>query len=273
VTNNCELPLVYIWGKADWSGFNNACFETCWGDVFENCNSSNDYWLQFRDLIYHYSTQFVPTKVKSAHLAQNRKAPIKRCSKKVRQLTRKKKFFWRKIKKKKTDRNVAKYKKCIKLIKTTNKSDELKFESKIIKSNNVGAIYKHMNSRLTHKTGIAPLTDLKGQLVFNDLTKAELLNNHFVIAGTMDDGKLLLVNKLTTKLDSITFTEQGIVNVINHLKKSSAPGPDGIPSCLYKNLKHSFAQPLAFICNKIFLTGKIRDQWKLAIVTPILKKR
>ena len=28
VTDNCELPLVYIWGKADWSGFNNACFET-----------------------------------------------------------------------------------------------------------------------------------------------------------------------------------------------------------------------------------------------------
>ena len=181
--------------------------------------------------------------------------------------------MWPEIKKKKTDRIVAKYKNCIKLIKATNKSDELKFESKIIKSNNVGAIYKHSNSRLTHKTGIAPLTDLKVQLEFNDLTKAELLNNHFVNAETMDDGKLPPVIKLTTKLDSITFTEQGIVNAINHLKKSFAPGPDGIPSCLYKNLKHSFAQPLAFICNKIFLTGKIRDQWKLAIVTPILKKR
>ena len=43
-------------------------------------------------------------------------------------------------------------------------------------------------------------------------------------------------------------------------------------SCLYKNLKHSLAQPLAFIFNKIFLSDEIPDQWKLTIVTPIFQK-
>ena len=41
---------------------------------------------------------------------------------------------------------------------------------------------------MTHKTGIAPLSDSDGNLVTDDARKAHILNLHFVRVGTLDDG-------------------------------------------------------------------------------------
>jgi len=59
----------------------------------------------------------------------------------------------------------------------------LEQEGKILKSRNLGIVYKHINSRLTHKSGVAPLRDGAGDLKYKDGDKDLLLNSPFVTVG------------------------------------------------------------------------------------------
>jgi len=75
---------------------------------------------------------------------------------------------------------VQRYIDCTFSIKAKFNSIKLSNESKILQSKNLGAVYKHINARLTHKAGIAPLFGKSGGLVVDDLDKANLLNSQFV---------------------------------------------------------------------------------------------
>jgi hypothetical protein len=99
----------------------------------------------------------------------------------------------------------------------------LDYESKIIKSENVGAIYRHINSRLVHKTGIAPLNGVNHQMVFDDLAKAELLNEYLVNFGTIYDANLPPVKHYPGRLDSVVFDREEIIRTVNKLKMNTAP--------------------------------------------------
>ena len=114
--------------------------------------------------------------------------------------------MWKSCKKNASLTKRAKYKKCVKLLKREIFSNELKFEESVIRSNNLGAIYKHVNARLTRKSGFAPLKNSKDEVIVDNKEKVELLNTHFVSAGTVDDGVLPVINFTTDdSLDSICF--------------------------------------------------------------------
>ena len=190
----------------------------------------------------------------------------------LRKLLDNKKRIWRSMKKSSSNQLKLKYKECIHVIKREKHLNNLAYESKIIESKNIGAIYKHINSRMTHKTGIAPLSNEQGVLIFDDCTKAELLNNHFVKAGTWDNGVLPPLCELVGKLDSVYFDRLEIAKVIEKLKTNSSPGPDGIPPIVLKSVKHAIVGPLALLFSLIFQFGSLPNIWKMAIVKPIFKK-
>ncbi len=143
----------------------------------------------------------------------------------------------------------------------------------MINKNNVGAIYKHINSRLTHKSGIAPLKNSQNDLIVDSKEKAELLNTHFVSVGTVDDGVLPNISFTSdASFDSISFTTSRVLKVISKLKKNSAAGPDGFAPIIFMSLKASLAYPLSLLFTAIFQNGVLPDEWKKAIVTPMFKK-
>ena len=63
-------------------------------------------------------------------------------------------------------------------------------------------------------------------------------------AGTTDDGNLSYVESCTTNIDTVNVEWQEIFTAISKLKLNSTPGPDNLPSYLYKNLKYSITKPL-----------------------------
>jgi len=143
----------------------------------------------------------------------------------------------------------------------------------VIATKNFGAIYKHINSRLSHKTGIAPLKDSDNQLIFDDLAKAELLNSHFVNSGTTDNGDLpLIINISSTNISSINLENSEILAIITELKTNSSAGPDGLPPIVFKSRKHQLVTPIAIIIFRILQSGRLPDEWKTATVKPIFKK-
>ena len=123
-------------------------------------------------------------------------------------------------------------------------------EEKVIKSNSIGSIFKHISARLTHKTGIAPLKNSQNLLIVDNSEKAKLLNSHFVSVGTADDGNLPIIdisNCSTNKIESIYFDHKDVLKVMSKLKTSSAAGPDGFAPIVFKSLKFQLAYPLTIL--------------------------
>ena len=61
------------------------------------------------------------------------------------------------------------------------------------------------------------------------------------------------------------------MRAIKRLKNNTASGPDGMPPIVYKNLAQSLAEPLVLIFESFMSVGRIPDEWKRAIITPIYK--
>ena len=55
------------------------------------------------------------------------------------------------------------------------------------------------------------------------------------------------------------------------LKRSKAPGPDGLSTNLIKDAAKSIAKPLVIIFNASLAKGLVPNVWKLAKITPIFK--
>jgi len=118
------------------------------------------------------------------------------------------------------------------------------------------------------------LIDNAGNAVTSDTDKAELLNQYFGSVCTTDDGQLPYFKQIVpddVKLNSVDFSKGAVLKVLKKLKTKSAPGPDKLPSVLYKNLSFSLAEPLSLLFTSCQSVGKIPDEWRLAIVTPLYK--
>ena len=282
VSDYVNCVNTYNWKWADWNGFAEYCTNVDWSENLPNYASANELWLSFSSTLCHGRDLFVPcikNKNNSRVIKKTKKGVVKagkvKHPKNIAKLMRRKKSLWKAAKKSSLG-SIKKrklYKNCTKLLKRTKTSNTLQHEKNVIMKNSTGLIYRHINSRLNHKSGIAPLIDVSGKLVTDNNKKSELLNNHFVNVGTIDDGILPALDMVQHEgLDSIYFSENRVKEIISRLKTNSAAGPDGLAPIIFKKLKHILAVHLALLFTKIVTTGSLPDEWKKAFVTPVFKK-
>ena len=146
---------------------------------------------------------------------------------------------------------------------------------KIVNTNNLGSFYKYVNQRSAHKTGIGPLKNSAGDIVLENMEKAELLNSYFTSICTVDNGISPTVSSCaqdTETLNNVLFWPDLIIKSITKFKNKTSSGPDGLPTILFKQLAYQLAHPLTIIFNIIMQTGNVPEIWKQATVTPIFKK-
>ena len=96
----------------------------------------------------------------------------------------------------------------------------------------------------------------------------------FSAVCTVDNGVTPAFDNRTkdgATLDNIEFNRGTVMRAIKRLKNNTASGPDGMPPIMYKNLAQSLAEPLALIFESFMSVGRIPDEWKRAIITPIYK--
>lgn len=261
----------FSWVKTDWDSFVCYLLHVDWSHEFSNCSCANDCWLIFYSVLSAAFQLYVPiksachpTKVRTTHTAI------------INKLINKKKCLWQKKKASPSLTNRAKYYKSALAVNCALNGEAEARELDIIKSGNLGLLYKHINVRLNHRSGIAPLANIDGQLVVSDADKAALLNECFADYGTSDDGLLPMVpdteSHISTKLEIIFFDSCFVRKCITDLKPNSAPGPDGLPAILFKKLSNQICVPLAIMFNLFIQFGQVPDAWKSAIVVPIFKK-
>ena len=71
--------------------------------------------------------------------------------------------------------------------------------------------------------------------------------------------------------DGFSISEEEVLAVLSKLVINKAPGPDDISSWVLKEGKEALAKPLAKLFNMTLDQGKLPNEWKSAIVTPIHK--
>ena len=147
-------------------------------------------------------------------------------------------------------------------------------EEQIISANSLGLFYKYVNGRIRYRSAIGALTTNAGNIVTSNKAKADIFNEFFANTGIKDDGNLPFCQNVAPKstLETVTFTKDNILSVINKLKPNLSSGPDCLPPLFFKNLKLCLAGPLSLVFNQLISVGFVPKEWKSAIIVPVFKK-
>ena len=92
------------------------------------------------------------------------------------------------------------------------------------------AFYKHVNSKLKTKIGVADLQTEQGELITEDSQRAELFNSFFSSVYTVEN--IQNVPEVTTKgikyLGNVSIEEEEVHSLLSNLRPEKSSGSDGI---------------------------------------------
>ena len=261
---------VNIWKRAD--------LETLKKDVSEGMSELitsettdspiNHLWLRFKDILLKSQSKHVPTKMTSTRYSQpwfNRD-----CKRSVRKKDRR----YRVYKRTRLDKDWDKYKDAAKNARKTCTHAYNNFIKENViddEDKNNKRFFSFVKSKKSDIMGVSPLLD-EGTIHTNDSDIAEILNNQYASVFSTDDGTTPDVNDSEAPtMDTITFTKNGILKLLKQLDPTKASGPDGISTRMLKECCNEVVEALVLIFSASLKQGKVPDDWKNAIITPLYK--
>ena len=138
-----------------------------WKNEFSTCVNSNELIIALLTKLYEGINLFVPIKLR----VQTRNNQKKRVPNFVKKLHEKKLLSWQTLKDDNSLSNAVAYKQSAAAVKLAYLKNDFCEEARILNSGDLGQFYRHVNGRLSHKDGIAPLKRPDGLIVFQIWTK------------------------------------------------------------------------------------------------------
>ncbi|CAM5075608.1 unnamed protein product [Eretmochelys imbricata] len=135
-------------------------------------------------------------------------------------------------------------------------------------------IRKNVGNKKKTKESVGPLLNEGGNLVTEDVEKANVLNAFFASVFT---------NKVSSQTAALGITKWGrdgqpsveievVRDYLEKLDEHKSMRPDELHPRVLKELAAVIAEPLAIIFENSWRTGEVPDDWKKANVVPIFKK-
>ncbi|CAM5145543.1 unnamed protein product [Natator depressus] len=142
-----------------------------------------------------------------------------------------------------------------------------------VKSNKKG-FFRYVSNKKKVKKSVGPLLNEGGNLVTEDVEKANVLNAFFASVF------MNKVSSQTTALGSTAWEgggqpsvkEEVIRDYLEKLDVHKSMGPDALHLRVLKELADVIAEPLAIISENSWRSGEVPDDWKKANIVPIFKK-
>lgn len=124
----------------------------------------------------------------------------------------------------------------------------------------------------THRSRDITLFDERGASVPTEL-RSDTMNSYFSSVFTHEPPQNIppVPNSNFPQMPPIHIAAEGIVKIIDGLKTSKAPGPDGIPAKFLKSTKESSSLFLQVIFEQSLTTGLLPKDWKISKVVPVFK--
>ncbi|CAM5094633.1 unnamed protein product [Eretmochelys imbricata] len=142
-----------------------------------------------------------------------------------------------------------------------------------VKSNKKG-FFRYVGNKKKAKESVGPLMNEGGNLVTEDVEKANVLNAFFASVFTNKVSSQTAVLGITTwGIDGQPSVEKEVVrDYLEKLDVHKSMGPDELHPRVLKELAAVIAEPLAIIFENSWRMGEVPDDWKKANVVPIFKK-
>ncbi len=262
-SKSLQDQITYNFSCVDYAKFSYALSCIDWSAFFAGCNTIDQYWLKFRDLMTDLIDKFVPKR----YNVRNAKNQMK--YKGISKEQKVKKRAWLKWRADPTSANKRSFNIASKKLKLYSKKSVARKEFRFIheRSND---IYKYMSSKLHHSSRLTELRTEDGMVTSDAANMCELLSKQFASNFSQPDGCVYKsMNEKNEELH-IMIDEPIVLKTLCNLK-NSAPGPDGIPAILLRTLAHCLVRPITIIFQQSMFTGKIPTDWKIAKIIPLFK--
>ena len=109
----------------------------------------------------------------------------------------------------------------------------------------------------------------------DDTAKANAFNTFFSEAGKLTHGQILILgddSPMCDTLESITVSEEEVLDQIRILNGNKSYGPDGISPKLIKIADNFLVKPMTRLYNLSLSLGKVPNLWNQANVIPLHNK-
>jgi len=147
-------------------------------------------------------------------------------------------------------------------------------ENGLIEGGNLGSFNRYVNSKLVKETGIVVLIE-NGSYIYNDQTKAKILND-FYASVFITDNNVLPYSHSRVNYDcficNVLFPPDRVLSLPIKLKTRTSEGPNGPSAMFLKSDAGSLAIPLSLLFRTSYELSILPTIWKSAIVTPVFKK-
>ena len=247
-------------GKVNWSVLKDTDVEETWKYIMLKINIGVE--------------KFVPPKV--AKSRKSKKSPW--WSNNLKREVKLKYQAWKEYTENRTPENYKKYTKQRNKTTQEIRKAKHKYETDIALNvkRNPKKLYGYIRNQQQVKAVVGALEDAKGHLTESDRESAEVLHSFFQSVFIKED-KTTIPDfpehvSQDRVLSDIVITKQDVLQELQRLDSSKAPGPDGLSTIVLKNCATQLVSPLCILYQKTLDTGRLPQDWKQAKITPIYKK-
>ena len=261
---------VFLWAKADIKKLRKQIHKQTrnYVQTYNITAPVETLWTSFKNIIDEAVTSCVPTKMTSPRYSQ----PwfTRACRQAVRQKNR----AYNKARRTNRLSDWERFKDLRKKAQAVCKKANTSYVSNSVNRDyelNSKKFYGYIRNNRSDNNGVSPLKEA-GQLHHTPKDMANCLNRQFgSVFSNSSDTPPDMGPSPHPDMEEVIITNNGVLKLLKQQKPGKAAGPDGVQTRILKEAAEELAPALTLLFNSSYNQGKVPDDWRHALVSPVYK--